>query len=143
MFIQAYFWFLNHRTILLSADEHNECVLEGSEKLQMLLDLLMQIRPNANSMEVGLIPETLDYVVIEIFSVYNSITTLLLRILRSDSCSCWKEEGCKKKGLKWINILRKAANQSMKLSYILRCAVRWGFRTQQIFPWWREFCRRT
>lgn len=50
---RAYFQFLNYRTILLSAEEHNECVLNSSEKLQRLLDLLMQVRPYANDMVVA------------------------------------------------------------------------------------------
>ncbi|KAJ6796553.1 putative clathrin assembly protein [Iris pallida] len=122
-FVRAYFQFLDHRTVLLSGG--GECGLERIERLQALLDLLMQIRPYAGGMEAGLILEAMDCVLIEVFDVYSSICSgiaaYLVGVLGSDPSSQSKkggeeEEEWKKKGPKGIGVLRKAADQSKKLS---------------------------
>ncbi|PKU86823.1 Putative clathrin assembly protein [Dendrobium catenatum] len=57
-------------------------------KMQDLLELLMQIQPYDDRMEVGLILEVMNCVIIEIFEIYSyicrGITGFLVDVLGSD-----------------------------------------------------------
>ncbi|XP_072979104.1 putative clathrin assembly protein At1g25240 [Typha angustifolia] len=124
-FVRAYFHFLDHRSLLSSPDDDDRDDLERIQRLQLLLDLLMQIRPYADGMEVGLILEAMDCVVIEIFDVYseicNGIARFLLGILGSPNSSTPKnveedEATKRRRGLVGMRVLRKAAEQNSHLS---------------------------
>ncbi|KAM7271325.1 hypothetical protein ACFE04_030669 [Oxalis oulophora] len=51
------------------------------EKLQSLLDTLLQIKPQARNMKVSLILEAMDCIIIEIFDVYSSICQSIAKVL--------------------------------------------------------------
>jgi hypothetical protein len=57
--------------------------LDRITRLQVLLDLLLQIRPCADGMDVSLVLETMDCTVIEIFQLHGEICTDLTRFLVS------------------------------------------------------------
>ncbi|PKA53935.1 Putative clathrin assembly protein [Apostasia shenzhenica] len=129
-FVRAYFQFLDHRSLLLfsSEDERDEAPRRSSTpdddlkivvKMQDLLDLLMQIRPYADGMEVGLILEAMDCVVIEIFEVYSNICSGIARFLvdvLGPSSSAASADERRLMGIGGMGILRRAAEQSEQLS---------------------------
>lgn len=96
MFVRAYFAFLDQKSALLSMElnerrqrnkETEEPMLQELVKLQkwqILLDMLMQIKTQAEGMNLGLVLEAMDCVIIEIFDVYsricNGIATVLVRV---------------------------------------------------------------
>ncbi|CAL9114000.1 unnamed protein product [Musa textilis] len=93
--------------------------LDKLERLQVLLDLLMQIRPYADGMEVSLVLEAMDCVVIEIFEVYSSICSgiahFLVGILGPDQYGAMTEAR-RRRGRVGMRILRRAAAQNSQLS---------------------------
>ncbi|KAG6494606.1 putative clathrin assembly protein At1g25240 [Zingiber officinale] len=128
-FVRAYFNFLDHRSLFSSvgsavspspaADlEDGDDDLEGLKRLQVLLDLLMQIQPYADSMAVGLVLEAMDCVVIEIFEVYSGICSGIARFLVGvhGSNSGDVDKRVKRRRAMGIRILRRAAAQSAQLS---------------------------
>ncbi|KAG0464597.1 hypothetical protein HPP92_018761 [Vanilla planifolia] len=149
-FVRSYFQYLDYRSVLLSSFvlQHSNDDDKGNTfsftklvpvvafnvstfdddlgmvvKMQKLLDLLMQIRPYANGMEVGLILEAMDCVVIEIFEVYGSICSSIASFLvdvgpPSYSVKRTEKTGEERRrmGIAGMQVLRRAVEQSDQLS---------------------------
>ncbi|XP_020575906.1 putative clathrin assembly protein At1g25240 [Phalaenopsis equestris] len=158
-FVRAYFQFLDYRSVfsspisqfykrenspssfsdsMLLAPVPSHSLsndLEMLVKMQHLLELLMQIRPYADGMEVGLILEAMNCVVIEIFDVYSSICRGIARFLvdvlgsnsSTSSASLTDAASSKAKnvlppeerrrlGMAGMRVLRRAAKQNEQLS---------------------------
>ncbi|KAH0453098.1 hypothetical protein IEQ34_017422 [Dendrobium chrysotoxum] len=148
-FVRAYFQFLDYRSVLSSSSSQFDNLdnsssfsvysiegdLEMLAKMQDLLELLMQIRPYADGMEVGLILEAMNCVIIEIFEVYSSIcrgiASFLVDVLGSNVSSSSAShtvtasskakmavpaEERKRLGMAGMRVIRRAAEQSEQLS---------------------------
>lgn len=159
-FVRAYYQFLDYRSVLSSSvsqfDNHdnptsssssnswllpsvpNSSLKEDLEmllKMQDLLELLMQIRPYADGMEVGLILEAMNCVVIEIFEVYSSIcrgiACFLVDVLGSNSSASKASltaaasskaktavpiEERRRLAMAGMKVIRRAAEQNEQLS---------------------------
>ncbi|KAI0496015.1 hypothetical protein KFK09_022322 [Dendrobium nobile] len=149
-FVRAYFQFLDYRSVLSSSgsqfdNQDNssssssvnsiEGDLEMLAKMQDLQELLMQIRPYADGMEVGLILEAMNCVIIEIFEVYSCICRGIARFLvdvlgsnvsnssashtaaaSSKAKMAVPSEERKRLGMAGMRVLRRAAEQSVQLS---------------------------
>ncbi|XP_018452801.2 putative clathrin assembly protein At1g68110 isoform X2 [Raphanus sativus] len=89
IFVRTYFAFLRSYSIFLSDQFHrrrrSSCQLERIEKLQSLLDLILQIRPVADNMKRTLILEAMDCVVIESINIYGRICGGVIRFLPGSS----------------------------------------------------------
>ncbi|KAF8389660.1 hypothetical protein HHK36_024179 [Tetracentron sinense] len=120
-FVRAYFAFLDHRCAFLSGDSSEEQeenkesssmvqVLVKLQQLQSLLDILLQIRPNADGMIVVLILEAMDCVIIEIFDVYRRICNGVARVLVGIYAAGKVEAAMA------LCVLKKAASQGEELS---------------------------
>nr|XP_010917291.1 putative clathrin assembly protein At1g25240 [Elaeis guineensis] len=149
-FVRAYFHFLDLRSRLPSYEtgDHDENSqdsdrdLQQLERLQALLHLLMQIRPYAGGMDVGLILEAMDCVVIEIFEVYsgicNGIACFLVGILRPSASRDGGEEQeamrRRRRGAVGMRILRRAAEQSSQLSAYFEACRTLGVLNATEFP---------
>ncbi|EHA8590656.1 Clathrin assembly protein [Cocos nucifera] len=147
-FVRAYFHFLDLRSRLLSYEtgdhdenSHSDRDLQKLERLQALLHLLMQIRPYAGGMEVGLILEAMDCVVIEIFEVYsgicNGIASFLVGILRPSASAEGGEEQeamRRRRGAVGMRILRRAVEQSSQLSAYFEACRTLGVLNATEFP---------
>ncbi|KAK3121927.1 hypothetical protein QOZ80_8BG0662890 [Eleusine coracana subsp. coracana] len=138
-FVRAYFRFLDARSLFAAeeldageADDDEDARLDRVARLQHLLGLLMQIRPYGDGMEQGLVLEAMDCVVIEIFEVYSQICTGIARFLvgvlgsapttprprRGETVA----EARRRRGVRGMRVLRKAAEQSAQLaSYFELC----------------------
>ncbi|THU60082.1 hypothetical protein C4D60_Mb07t08890 [Musa balbisiana] len=136
-FIRAYFRFLDHRSLLPALkgsasaspvseteedrDGNGDDDLERLESLQLLLDLLMQIRPYADGMEVELVLDAMDCAVIEIFDVYSGICSgiahFLVSVLGPDPAKPEATtEAMKRRRAAGMQVLRRARAQSAQLS---------------------------
>ncbi|KAJ1701515.1 hypothetical protein LUZ63_001294 [Rhynchospora breviuscula] len=132
-FIRVYFNFLDSRSVFagLEYDPTDEDqLLDRVQHLQGLLDLLMQIRPYGDGMEVGLVLEAMNCVLIEIFEVYSQIckgiASFLVSVFGSDHHTkmeyYWNEfgnlspEAKRRRGIVGVRVLRKAIEQSEQLS---------------------------
>ncbi|XP_008806636.2 putative clathrin assembly protein At1g25240 [Phoenix dactylifera] len=152
-FVRAYFHFLDLRSRLPShetgdhdensnSDSDSDRDLHRLERLQALLHLLMQIRPYAGGMEVGLILEAMDCVVIEIFDVYsgicNGIACFLVGILGPSASGERGEEQeamrRRRRGAVGMRILRRAAEQSSQLSAYFEACRSLGVLNATEFP---------
>ncbi|CAK7326867.1 unnamed protein product [Dovyalis caffra] len=89
LFVRSYFCFLDQRSALLYVQQNQteEPMVQELVKLknwQSLLDMLLQIKPQAENMKKALISEAMDCVIIEIFDVYSrickGIASVLMRI---------------------------------------------------------------
>ena len=92
-FVRCYFTFLDQKAYLTSmeakevenqAQKSNESMLQeliNLQQWQTLLDMLLQIKPEAAQTKVGLILEAMDCVIVEIFDVYSKICNGVARIL--------------------------------------------------------------
>ncbi|XP_010271110.1 PREDICTED: putative clathrin assembly protein At1g25240 [Nelumbo nucifera] len=131
VFVRVYFVYLDQRSVILSRDfvekrgskEKDESMMKlllELQQLQALLDLLLQIRPHADGMNVKLIFEAMDCVVIEIFEIYdriyNGIAKLLMGIFSAG----------KKEAAKALTVLQKAAIQGEQLSSYFDFCKRFG-----------------
>ncbi|KAL4302069.1 hypothetical protein GQ457_10G028310 [Hibiscus cannabinus] len=89
VFIHQYFAFLDERGAIWFKEENRNAEdgplmvqkLLKIRKRQLLLDLLLKIRPRADNMKVCLILEAMDRVVIEIFDVYSRICSEIAEVL--------------------------------------------------------------
>ncbi|EOA34223.1 hypothetical protein CARUB_v10021734mg [Capsella rubella] len=96
VFVRTYFAFLHHYSFFLSDQIHRfrsnrmrsaekgETMiqdLERIQKLQSLLDMVLQIKPIADNMKKTLILEAMDCLVIESISIYGRICSGIIRIL--------------------------------------------------------------
>ncbi|WVZ92561.1 hypothetical protein U9M48_038612 [Paspalum notatum var. saurae] len=135
-FVRAYFRFLDTRSLFTAQEldagttsrdaDDEDARLDRVTKQQHLLDLLMQIRPYGDGMEQGLILEAMDCVVIEIFEVYSQICTgiarFLVAVLGSAPTTPRPRQGetlaaaRRRRGAQGMRVLRKAAEQSARLS---------------------------
>ncbi|XP_031492891.1 putative clathrin assembly protein At1g25240 [Nymphaea colorata] len=120
-FVRAYFAFLDEKSCLLAIDDGSQSfqpglnsvtgrVLTRLERSQSLLDLLLQIKPYSDGMNVTLILEAMDCVVIEIFDVYGGICHGIARVLVGIFNANRQE------AVGALQILRKAASQGSRLS---------------------------
>ncbi|CAH2066085.1 unnamed protein product [Thlaspi arvense] len=96
IFVRAYFAFLHNYSSFLSdqiqrhrgnrrlekADSVNQ-ELDRIQKLQSLLDLILQIRPIADNMKRTLILEAMDCIVVESINIYGRICSGVIKILPS------------------------------------------------------------
>lgn len=96
IFVRTYFAFLHHYSSFLSdqihrlrgnrirSSEKGETViqeLERIQKLQSLLDMILQIRPIADNMKKTLILEAMDCLVIESINIYGRLCGGIIKIL--------------------------------------------------------------
>lgn len=132
-FVRAYFNFLDSRSVFAVLDydlTDEEQLLDRVQKLQWLLDLLMQIRPYGDGMEVSLVLEAMNCVLIEIFEVYSQIckgiASFLINVFGEDhnpksgfcsnECGNLSPESKRRRGILGVRVLRKATEQSSQLS---------------------------
>jgi len=129
-FIRSYFGYLDQKSAFISSElknlakNNNKEVevektlmeeLEKLQKLQIMIDMLLQIKPrHMNNMNVALIMEAMDCIIVEVFDVYSNfcdrIAGVLLRIYDVGG----KTEACV--GLK---VLKKAIVQGDELAYYI------------------------
>ncbi|KAF6168600.1 hypothetical protein GIB67_005212 [Kingdonia uniflora] len=120
-FVRAYFAFLDQRSVYDASEDtkHDQnnaneasilLALQELQRSQVLLDMLMQIRPYSDGLDVVLILEAMDCIIIEIFDVYsricNGVAGVLVQIYEAN----------KAEGELALRILYKAALQAAELS---------------------------
>ncbi|OEL14144.1 putative clathrin assembly protein [Dichanthelium oligosanthes] len=129
-FVRAYFRFLDYRSLLAAQGDTDgdECSdyqmtrLERIAKRQFLLELLLQIRPYGDGMEVPLVLEAMDCALVEIFQVYGEISTGIARFLVSGVPGPAKPQMRKATAATAVNVLWRAVEQSAQLlSYFELC----------------------
>ncbi|GLT27698.1 hypothetical protein SLA2020_026760 [Shorea laevis] len=113
-FIRTYFAFLDQRSsFFYSSQERKEreqpiSILQELvklQKLQSLLDILLEIKPRAHNMKVSLILEAMDCVVIEIYDIYSRICGGIARVL-------WRiHSAAKLEAVMALHVLQKATKQ--------------------------------
>ncbi|CAH8382770.1 unnamed protein product [Eruca vesicaria subsp. sativa] len=94
IFVRAYFAFLNNYSFFTSDHIHRSRAnlrlekvdsvnqqLDRIQKLQSLLDLILQIRPIADNMKRALILEAMDCIVLESINIYGRICNGIIKIL--------------------------------------------------------------
>lgn len=92
--VRAYFNFLDQKSAFLYTDikeirkvkaaGHEDSILAEIvmlQRLQSLLALLLQVRPQAEGMRGTLVLEAMDCVIIEIFDTYSKVCNLIARVL--------------------------------------------------------------
>ncbi|CAI9755258.1 unnamed protein product [Fraxinus pennsylvanica] len=81
-FIRQYYAFLDQKSIIIYQNFEERKAqkivsiikeLQLLQKLQGLLDLLMQIKPKSNATRVPLVQDAMDGIIIEIFDIYSKI----------------------------------------------------------------------
>ncbi|RLN36167.1 putative clathrin assembly protein [Panicum miliaceum] len=126
-FVRAYFRFLDYRSLFAAQEDTDDCVdaecscyqmtlLDRIAKRQFLLELLLQIRPYADGMEVPLVLEAMDCALVEIFQVYGEISTGIARFLVSGVPGPAKPPLRKAAAAAGVKMLWRAAEQSAQLS---------------------------
>uniref|UniRef100_A0A5B7BUE4 ENTH domain-containing protein n=1 Tax=Davidia involucrata TaxID=16924 RepID=A0A5B7BUE4_DAVIN len=126
-FVRAYYAFLDQKSEfifmdfqeskgrLLIKEEQQQPImlqeLERLQKLQSLLDMLFQIKPQAECMNMGLILEAIDCVIIEIYDIYSRICNAISRVLVM-IYSAGKVEA-----IMALRVLQKAIVQGEELSF--------------------------
>ncbi|WOG83602.1 hypothetical protein DCAR_0102779 [Daucus carota subsp. sativus] len=149
-FVQAYYCFLDCKSSFLYAhsqeqykgqlrkvaadqDEQKtstsmmQC-LKWLQEMQVLLDMLMEIKPRSETMVENLILEAMDCVIIEIFDVYSRICSGISAVL-FQICSAGKVEASM--GLK---ILHKANVQGKELCMYIEFCRELGVNNAANFP---------
>ncbi|KAJ8648413.1 hypothetical protein MRB53_001436 [Persea americana] len=141
VFIQAYFAFLDLHSTFLSyyreeeqqqEDEESQTMMKKSllrlHRSQELLDLLLQIKPCTDGMEVGLVLEAMDCIVLEIFDVYNEIyddVTSVVGMLASEATP---------EAVEALEILQKVAVQGSKVEGSLKVCREMGIENARELP---------
>ncbi|CAN6196136.1 unnamed protein product [Urochloa humidicola] len=137
-FVRAYFRFLDYRSLFAaeedcytggggdaecsSEDYHQTAQLDRIAKRQYLLELLLQIRPYGDGMEVPLVLEAMDCALVEVFQVYGEICTGIARFLVSGVPGPAKPPVSKAAAAAGVKVLWRAAEQSARLaSYFELC----------------------
>ncbi|KAE8654721.1 two-component response regulator ARR22-like [Hibiscus syriacus] len=128
LFVRRYYAFLDERGAIWVEDENGNAEdsplmvqqLLKLRKRQLLLDMLLKIRPRADNMKVPLIFEAMDCVVVEVFDVYSSIRSEIAKVLL-EVHSLGKPEAATA-----LEILRKAKRQVEKLSRFLEFCKEYG-----------------
>ncbi|RDY00351.1 putative clathrin assembly protein, partial [Mucuna pruriens] len=122
-FVRGYFAYLDQRSAFVASEvkfknndkeiEVEDTLMEELEKLQKLqgmIDMLIQIKPRNEEMNVSLILEAMDCVIVEVFGVYsklcNRIAKVLLRIY---------EVGGRVEAVIGLKVLQKASIQGEEL----------------------------
>ncbi|XP_061367059.1 putative clathrin assembly protein At1g25240 [Gastrolobium bilobum] len=126
-FVRAYFAYLDQRSSFVASEvnkqkknnnnkevEVEETLMEELQKLQKLqalIDMLLQIKPRNLYMNSGLILEAMDCVIVEVYDVYskfcNKMARVLLRIY---------DMGGKVEARVGLKVLQKASEQGDELS---------------------------
>lgn len=140
-FVRSYFVFLDHKAFLtgLEAKEvqdqqsqkGNEPILQQLIKLQQwqnLLDMLLQVKPEADQMKVSLILEAMECVIIEIFDVYRRICNGVARILVKIYAAG------KVEGNVALKVLRRATAQGEHLTRYFELCKNLGVLNASEFP---------
>ncbi|KAL5995496.1 hypothetical protein ACLOJK_025558 [Asimina triloba] len=83
LLVRSYYAFLDHKSSFTAHDDDDDDEMRQGgcgrisiarlQRLQTLLDLLLQIKPYSDGMEVALVLDAMDCVLIEIFEVYSGI----------------------------------------------------------------------
>ncbi|XP_062194469.1 putative clathrin assembly protein At1g25240 [Phragmites australis] len=131
-FVRAYFRFLNYRSHFSAQEDidgdgadcsdYQTTRLDRIAKQQFLLELLLQIRPYGDGMEVPLVLEAMDCALIEIFQVYGEICTGIARFLVSGVPGPAKPRVGKAATAAGVKVLWRSAEQSAQLaSYFELC----------------------
>ncbi|KAB1205965.1 hypothetical protein CJ030_MR5G017547 [Morella rubra] len=124
VFIRAYYQFLDQKSVFSATEmkiqkgrgrsQAEETLAEDLtwlQKLQSLLDMLLQVKPQADNMIATLIIEAMECLIVEIFDVYSRICSgiaqALLRIY---------EDGGKAEASMALKVLQKARVQGEELS---------------------------
>ncbi|CAL0306051.1 unnamed protein product [Lupinus luteus] len=136
-FVRAYFAYLDQRSSFVSYEakkmsnrikqrnynknvEVEETLMEELEKLQKLqglIDRLMQIKPGNMNMNVGLILEAMDCVIVEVFDIYSKFCKMIAKVL----LRIYDIGGRVEAGI-GLNVLQKATIQGDELTlYIEFC----------------------
>ncbi|XP_059645828.1 putative clathrin assembly protein At1g25240 [Cornus florida] len=125
VFVRAYYAFLDQKSSLLFMEMQERIVrikektqeqqpimreLVKLQKMQGLLDMLLQVKPEADGMNLGLILEAMDCIVIEVFDIYSRICNGIARVLLK-VCSAGKAEATMA-----LEVLHKATMQGDELS---------------------------
>jgi hypothetical protein len=129
-FVRSYFAYLDQKSAFVSSELKNlaknnnkeveveETLMEELEKLQKLqimIDMLLQIKPrHMNNMNVALILEAMDCIIVEVFDVYSKFCDRIARVLLRIYDVGGKMEACV--GLK---VLKKAIVQGDELAYYI------------------------
>lgn len=136
-FVQSYFEFLDQRSAFLCMEQNEERKetdttrtgeLVKLQQQQTLLDILLQIKPQAMEIDAGLVYEAMDCVIIEIFSFYNGICSEVSRVLTRIHAAEKVEAAMA------LEILRKASKQSEKLVLYLEFCREIGIFNAAKFP---------
>lgn len=130
-FVRSYFAYLDQKSAFVSSElknlakNNNKDVeveetlmeeLEKLQKLQIMIDMLLQIKPRHmnNNMNVALILEAMDCIIVEVFDVYSKfcdrIAGVLLRIY---------DVGGKMEACVGLKVLKKAIVQGDELAYYI------------------------
>ncbi|CAN6204621.1 unnamed protein product [Urochloa humidicola] len=132
-FVRAYFRFLDYRSLFAAqeedytdggggADDYQTAQLDRIAKRQFLLDLLLQIRPYGDGMEVPLVLEAMDCALVEVFQVYGEICTGIARFLVSGAPGPARPPASKAAAAEGVKVLWRAAEQGARLaSYFDLC----------------------
>ncbi|XP_042490001.1 putative clathrin assembly protein At1g25240 [Macadamia integrifolia] len=140
-FVRAYFAYLDKRSFYLTCDApmddlKDEKDVDGSmvkvllelQRLQTLLDMLIQIKPSADGMNVRLVFEAMDCIVIEIFDIYSricrGIAGVLLGIFNAGKIEASMA----------LRVLQKAASQGEELSLYFEFCKDFGVINASEFP---------
>ncbi|KAJ1393712.1 Phosphoinositide-binding clathrin adaptor, domain 2 [Sesbania bispinosa] len=124
-FIRSYFAYLDQRSTFLRLEakkegknnngkEMEETLMEelqNLDKLQGLIDMLLQIKPRTQNMNVGLILEAMDCVMDEVLEVYGKLSKGIHRALLRIHDIGGKEEASFA-----LDVVKKAKMQGDKLS---------------------------
>ncbi|XVE91857.1 hypothetical protein REPUB_Repub01dG0047500 [Reevesia pubescens] len=136
-FIREYFAYLDQRAFVSFEQDNNRKLEERPLTLQQLLklqkwqslfDLLLNIRPRADNMQVLLILEAMDCVIIEIFDVYSRICSEIAKVLLIIH-SVGKLEA-----VMALRILQKATKQGEELSLFFEFCKEYGVLNANEFP---------
>ncbi|RCV11913.1 hypothetical protein SETIT_2G224900v2 [Setaria italica] len=120
-FVRAYFRFLDYRSLFAAQEDTDDgdyqmALLDRIAKRQFLLELLQQIRPYGDGMEVPLVLEAMDCALVEIFQVYGEICTGITRFLVGSVPGAAKPPMSKAAAAAGMKVLWRAAEQSARLS---------------------------
>ncbi|MBA0727039.1 hypothetical protein Golax_002821 [Gossypium laxum] len=135
-FVREYYAFLDQRALVLSekdnrkADDRSPMAQQLSklQKLQSLLDMLLQVKPRAENMKLPLILEAMDCIIIEIYDVYSRICAEITKVLLN-IYSVKKPEAATA-----LKVLQKAMTQGEELSSFFDSCKEFGVMNANEFP---------
>ncbi|TYH78504.1 hypothetical protein ES332_D04G231900v1 [Gossypium tomentosum] len=135
-FVREYYAFLDQRALVLSEKDNrkaDDCSpmaqqLSKLQKLQSLLDMLLQVKPRAENMKLPLILEAMDCIIIEIYDVYSRICAEITKVLLN-IYSVKKPEAATA-----LKVLQKAMTQGEELSSFFDSCKEFGVMNANEFP---------